>query len=67
MPADVALDRRTLQGAPATKNQHRAAIKRSFDLPVVRHICVISPAASVKTGKRKVAPGEDPDDRLRWD
>jgi site-specific recombinase XerC len=50
MPADVALYiKDNLGGSPSTQKLHRSAIKRYFDLLVVRHISVINPAASVKT------------------
>ncbi len=57
MPADVAEYFKKLRGAPSTKKQHRAALKRFFDLLVVRHICVINPVASVKTEKFQVTKG----------
>jgi hypothetical protein len=35
-------------GGPSTKKQHLAAIKRFFDLLVVRHVVPLNPAASVR-------------------
>ena len=63
MPGDVAqYIKDDLGGSPATQKQHRSAIKRYFDLLVVRHICVINPAASVKTPKLRRSRRHDTDD-----
>jgi site-specific recombinase XerC len=50
MPADVAqYPKDDLGGSTSTQKLHRSAIKRYFDLLVVRHVCVMNPVASVKT------------------
>ena len=61
MPGDVAeYLKDEVRGEPNTKKVHRSALKRFFDLLVVRHICVINPAASVKTPKVKRTCGTTP-------
>ena len=61
MPGDVASYLKDdLAGAATTKKVHRSALKRFFDLLVVRHICIINPAASVKTPKVKRGRGTTP-------
>ena len=61
MPGDVAqYIKDDLDGSPATQKQHRSAIKRYFDLLVVRHLSMINPAASVKTPKLRRSRGTTP-------
>ena len=60
MPGDVAGYLKALPLSPATKKQHRSALKRFFDLLVIRHICVINPVASVKTPRFKRTHGTTP-------
>lgn len=67
MPGDVARYLKDdVGGSPATQKLHRSAIKRYFDRLVVRHVCLINPAASVKTPRfrrnRGTTPMIEPDE-----
>ncbi|MGL4461275.1 MAG: tyrosine-type recombinase/integrase [Planctomycetia bacterium] len=48
-------------GSAPTKKQHLAALRRLFDLLVVRHVVVLNPAASVRTERYEVVEGKTPD------
>jgi site-specific recombinase XerD len=48
-------------GSPSTKNQHLAAIRRFFDLLVVRHAIALNPASSVRGERLQVHTGKTPE------
>jgi integrase/recombinase XerD len=48
-PSDVGKYLQGLKLAVLAKKLHLAALRRFFDRLVVRHICVINPAATVRT------------------
>ena len=43
-------------GSPATKQQHRAAMRHFFDQMVVRHVCLLNPVATVRLERWRVHP-----------
>jgi site-specific recombinase XerD len=50
-----------LSGSPAKRNQHLAALRGFFDRLVNRHVCILNPAASVKSVKEQVVEGKTPE------
>ena len=50
-----------LGGSPAKRNQHLAALRGFFDRLVNRHVCILNPAASVKSVKEQVVEGKTPE------
>jgi hypothetical protein len=48
-------------GGPSTKKQHLAAIKKFFDLLVVRHVVALNPAASMRCERYQVIEGKTPE------
>lgn len=60
-PGDVGIYLQQHTGAASTKKQHRAALKRFFDLLVERHICIINPAGVARTERIRVKQGLTPE------
>jgi site-specific recombinase XerD len=58
---DVGRYLKQLPGKTSSKKQHRAALKRFFDILVERHICLINPAAVARTEKLVVKQGLTPE------
>src|SRR5262249_32303361 len=50
-----------LDGSPAKRNQHLAALRGFFDRLVNRHVCILHPAASVKGVKERGSEGKTPE------
>lgn len=50
-----------MDGSPAKRNQHLAALRGFFDRLVNRHVCILNPAASVKGVKEQVIEGKTPE------
>jgi integrase/recombinase XerD len=50
-----------LGGSPAKRNQQLAALRGFFDRLVIRHVCILNPAASVKGVKEPVIEGKAPE------
>lgn len=48
-------------GSPATKQQHRAAMRHFFDSMVVRHVCLLNPVATVRLERHEVTEGRTPE------
>ena len=48
-------------GSPATKQQHRAAMRHFFDSMVVRHVCLLNPVATVRLERFEVTEGRTPE------
>ena len=48
-------------GSPATKQQHRAALRHFFDQMVVRHVCLLNPVATVRLERFEVTEGRTPE------
>jgi integrase/recombinase XerD len=60
-PGDVGEYFAGLDLATPTKKLHLAAVRRFFDVLVVRHVVVINPAASVKAERYAVVEGKTPE------
>lgn len=60
-PGDVGGYIAGLDLAPPTKKLHLAALRKFFDLLVVRHAVVLNPAASVKVERYAVVEGKTPE------
>src|SRR4051812_47267920 len=60
-PGDVGEYLQHLELAIPTKKLHLAALRRFFDRLGNRHVCVINPAATVKTERHSVIEGKTPD------
>ncbi|XZE55337.1 tyrosine-type recombinase/integrase [Planctomycetaceae bacterium SH139] len=58
---DVGRYLKQLAGKTSSKKQHRAALKRFFDILVERHVCLINPAAVARTEKLVVKQGLTPE------
>jgi integrase/recombinase XerD len=50
-----------LSGSAPTRKQHMAAIRRFFDRMVNRHVCMLNPAATVRTERYQVIEGKTPE------
>ncbi len=50
-----------LDGSPAKRNQHLAALRGFFDRLVQRHVVILNPASSVKGVKEQVIEGKTPE------
>src|SRR5262245_44993842 len=50
-----------LGGSPSKQNQHLAAIRGFFDRLVLRHVCILNPAATVKGVREEVIEGKTPE------
>lgn len=48
-------------GSPATRQQHRAAMRHFFDQMVVRHVCLLNPVATVRLERYEVTEGRTPE------
>lgn len=48
-------------GSPATKQQHRAALRHFFDQMVVRHVCLLNPVSTVRLERFEVTEGRTPE------
>ena len=48
-------------GSPATKQQHRAAMRHFFDQMVVRHVCLLNPVSTVRLERYEVTEGRTPE------
>jgi site-specific recombinase XerD len=60
-PGDVGEYLQGLELATPTKKLHLAALRRFFDRLVNRHVCVINPAATVKSERYSVVEGKTPE------
>lgn len=60
-PGDVGRYFDKHQGSIPTKKQHLAALRRFFDLLVVRHVMVLNPALSVRAQRYQVVEGKTPE------
>ena len=50
-----------LAGSAPTRKRHMAAIRRFFDRLVNRHVCMLNPAATVRTERYQVIEGRTPE------
>ncbi len=48
-------------GSPATKQQHRAALRHFFDQLVTRHVCLLNPVSTVRLERYQVTEGRTPE------
>jgi site-specific recombinase XerD len=60
-PGDVGEYLQGLELAVPTKKLHLAALRRFFDRLVNRHVCVINPAATVKSERYAIVEGKTPE------
>ncbi len=60
-PGDVGEYLQDLELAVPTKKLHLAALRRFFDRLVNRHVCVINPAATVKSERYSIVEGKTPE------
>src|SRR3954468_17711570 len=60
-PGDVGEYLQGLELAVPTKKLHLAALRRFFDRLVNRHVCIINPAATVKSERYAVVEGKTPE------
>src|SRR3954464_4804446 len=60
-PGDVGEYLQGLELAVPTKKLHLAALRRFFDRLINRHVCVINPAATVKSERYAVVEGKTPE------
>lgn len=60
-PGDVGRYFDKHSGSIPTKKQHLAALRRFFDLLVVRHVMVLNPALSVRAQRYQIIEGKTPE------
>ncbi|WP_406694492.1 tyrosine-type recombinase/integrase [Singulisphaera sp. Ch08] len=65
-PGDVGEYLQGLELAAPTKKLHLAALRKFFDLLVVRHVVILNPAASARAGRYQVVEGKTEEIKLQY-